>query len=92
MQFWQERTMRTSLGIKWQGGRADNRRINNSALDEKQRKLMQFIRDLIIIDNKGNNKEKKMEEINKLGAAQKAEKQLISKKKKRKLAARKVFD
>ena len=41
---------------------------------------MQFIKDLIIIGNRGNNKEKKMEEINKLGAAQKAEKQLISKK------------
>ena len=72
--------MRASLGIKWQGGRADNRRINNLSPDEKQRKLMQFIRDLIIIGNRGNNKEKKMEEINKLGAAQKAEKQLISKK------------
>ena len=72
--------MRASLWIKWQGGRADNRRINNSAPDEKQRKLMQFIIDLIIIGNRGNNKEKKMEEINKLAAAQKAEKQLISKK------------
>ena len=41
---------------------------------------MQFIKDLIIIGNRGNNKEKKMEEINKLAAAQKAEKQLISKK------------
>ena len=40
---------------------------------------MQFIIYLIIIGNRGNNK-KKMEEINKLGAAQKAEKQLISKK------------
>ena len=72
--------MRASLGIKWKGVQADNRRINNSAHDEKQRKLMQFIKDLIIIGNRGNNKEKKMEEINKLGAAQKAEKQLISKK------------